>query len=61
MAEILRGCPRCRGDLRQNRDMYGEYRQCVQCGFLEDGGPVVSIEMAKAESKERDVIHQPRL
>jgi hypothetical protein len=33
---LLKGCPRCRGDLHINRDMYGDYKQCVQCGFMED-------------------------
>ena len=39
---LLKGCPRCRGDLRINRDMYGEYKQCVQCGFMEDMEPVTN-------------------
>ena len=33
---LLKGCPRCRGDLHINRDMYGDYKQCVQCGYMED-------------------------
>lgn len=32
----LRGCPRCKGDLQVNRDTYGSYRKCVQCGHIED-------------------------
>lgn len=24
-------CPHCGGDVRQVRDIYGEYRQCLQC------------------------------
>lgn len=26
-------CPRCRGDLHHNRDMYGDYVACLQCGY----------------------------
>ena len=37
---LLKGCPRCRGDLRVNEDTYGEYKQCVQCGYIEDMEPV---------------------
>ena len=29
-------CPRCRGDLHSVEDMYGEYRECLQCGHVED-------------------------
>ena len=24
-------CPHCGGDVRQVRDIYGDYRQCLQC------------------------------
>ena len=33
---LLKGCPKCRGDLHINEDMYGEYKKCVQCGYMED-------------------------
>ena len=33
---VLKGCPRCRGDVCYDRDYYGMYRQCIQCGFMED-------------------------
>ena len=29
-------CPRCQGDLHSNRDMYGEYKECLQCGYMVD-------------------------
>ena len=28
----LKSCPRCRGDLYENRDIYGRYVDCLQCG-----------------------------
>ena len=32
-----KSCPKCgRGDLMLERDTYGWFRQCVQCGYLED-------------------------
>ncbi|MDP3063110.1 MAG: hypothetical protein Q8O40_07870 [Chloroflexota bacterium] len=39
---ILKACPRCRGDLNSDRDIYGEYLECVQCGYIQDcdSGPV---------------------
>ena len=33
---ISKSCPRCRGDMYADRDIYGEYRQCLQCGYMED-------------------------
>lgn len=32
----LKACPRCRGDVHSNRDMYGHYRVCLQCGHMVD-------------------------
>lgn len=34
----LTGCPRCRGFMLLGQDVYGRYRQCLQCGHLEDLG-----------------------
>ena len=36
---ILKACPRCRGDLYFDRDFYGQYKQCIQCGHMEDIAP----------------------
>ena len=32
----LKACPRCAGDLQKNRDLYGNYVECLQCGFMKD-------------------------
>ena len=32
MALYLKSCNRCGGDMNSNKDMYGEYRMCLQCG-----------------------------
>ena len=32
----LGACPRCHGDLHSNRDLYGSYNQCLQCGYMRD-------------------------
>ena len=29
-------CPRCSGDLFEDRDQYGQYITCMQCGFSRD-------------------------
>jgi len=28
----LKSCPRCHGDLYDNKDIYGSYIDCFQCG-----------------------------
>ncbi len=33
---LFKGCPRCKGDMHENRDMYGEYRECLMCGYMAD-------------------------
>ncbi|KKM13347.1 hypothetical protein LCGC14_1717140 [marine sediment metagenome] len=33
---LFKCCPRCRGDIVRNRDHFGYFLQCVQCGYLED-------------------------
>ncbi|MFC1893744.1 hypothetical protein ACFLYR_06960 [Chloroflexota bacterium] len=32
----LKGCPKCRGDIRRDEDHYGWYEQCIQCGYMRD-------------------------
>lgn len=30
----LKACPRCRGDLLRQADIYGSYMACLQCGYI---------------------------
>jgi hypothetical protein len=30
----MKNCPRCRGDLREEADVYGTYIACLQCGYI---------------------------
>ncbi len=46
-----RACPRCQGDLKQNRDMYGEYKECLQCGYTRDIQPKPKREFDWAKSR----------
>ena len=36
MTMYLKSCNRCGGDMNSNRDIYGEYRICLQCGNMID-------------------------
>ncbi len=43
----FKGCPRCRGDLHADRDRYGKYIECLQCGFIEDLGKESDASVAR--------------
>ena len=32
----LKSCRRCAGDMYLNKDYYGAFIQCIQCGFVMD-------------------------
>ena len=50
MTVYLRACPRCEGDLRTNKDMYGEYKECFQCGYMKDEKENGNIKTLKSRS-----------
>ena len=31
-----RSCPKCMGDMHIRRDFYGDFRECLQCGLMQD-------------------------
>ena len=33
---FFKACLRCKGDVHRDRDMYGEYLKCLQCGHMVD-------------------------
>ena len=33
MMLYLKACPRCRGDVKYERDTYGLFLECLQCGY----------------------------
>lgn len=41
-------CPKCQGDLTLNRDSYGSFFSCLQCGLMHD---VASKPVAVARAK----------
>ena len=40
----LKSCPRCKGDVRVDRDEYGWYEECIQCGYVRDLKSVVTTQ-----------------
>ena len=31
-----RACPKCRGDMHTRRDTFGDFKECIQCGLMQD-------------------------
>ncbi len=50
-----RSCPRCRGYMQNNRDIYGEYRECLQCGYMEDPPGPRNREVPPVPVSEKEV------
>jgi hypothetical protein len=50
----LNSCPRCKGDiLLDNKDQYGWYEQCLQCGYLRDLQTLVQVEQGPVQEKKK--------
>ena len=51
----VKSCPKCHGDMFLERDTYGPYQQCLQCGLIKDmDAPTpVMAAVAAAETKVR--------
>jgi DNA-directed RNA polymerase subunit M/transcription elongation factor TFIIS len=49
----LDSCPKCKGQLLLEKDNYGLYQQCLQCGYLHDlqAFPVLDSEKTEDEKE----------
>jgi hypothetical protein len=50
-AEMLRpkSCPKCKtGDIGVDKDQYGWYEYCIQCGYIRDLVSIVELEQEQA-------------
>ena len=57
---MLKGCPRCKGDLYLKRDFDGVYLSCMQCGYVKDlneNTPAirVSVKLPKEANRKKPV------
>ena len=39
-------CPKCNGDLYEDRDHYGTYIACIQCGHYLNGAKTARLKLA---------------
>ena len=45
-----KSCPKCRGDMHIRKDVYGDFKECIQCGLLQDLIHKPSMELAGIQS-----------
>ena len=57
----LKGCPRCKGDVVVERDQWGWYEQCIQCGYLRDLQNAVEVKQQEAHKRRREMLSKLRL
>lgn len=50
----LKGCPRCDGDIFIDRDLYGWFEQCIQCGYTRDLRSTVKLGQQQAWSEKEE-------
>ena len=53
---MFKACPRCQGDMYINRDIYGEYKECLQCGLMlevESKSGLLASAMAAAKKRKK--------
>lgn len=53
---FLKSCPRCKGDVHASQDMYGDYQECLQCGFMADVPTSNAFKGLKLDSSTMDEV-----
>lgn len=49
----LKTCPRCNGDLNEDRDMYGPYVACLQCAHTLTEAEEVALRYSARSGRAR--------
>lgn len=56
MVVYLKACQRCGGDMSYECDIYGWFRQCLQCSYLEDLSSEAAAEAAKKREQAPELV-----
>ena len=43
---FYKSCPKCLGDMHVRQDFYGDFKECLQCGLLQDLVEKPAMELA---------------
>ena len=49
----LKSCPKCHGDVVVDRDQWGWYEQCIQCGYLHDLQNMIEVRQRQTREAKR--------
>jgi len=52
----LRSCPRCDGDMFTDTDLYGQFVQCLQCGYVCYSRYTVKSDKSAYDEKEEEKV-----
>ena len=50
---FFKACSKCRGDMYFDRDIYGAFVQCFQCGLIKDATGIDAVESQLAPQMEK--------
>jgi len=56
MTVDLKACERCGGDMSYESDIYGRFRECLQCSYLEDLPPEGAAEATKKREQAVELV-----
>ena len=49
----FKSCPRCKGNVIIDRDQYGWYEQCIQCGYISDLKNMAEVRQPRVKVQKR--------
>jgi len=52
----LKGCPRCGADVFFERDEWGWYEECLQCGHMHDLAGIAELREQPAERQKEPAL-----
>jgi hypothetical protein len=59
---LFKSCPRCTGDVHISGDSYGDYKQCLNCGMLEDiSDPKPREDVTVAIDRDQDLVRTAKV
>ena len=56
---FLKCCPRCKGDIYLDKDTYGVFIECLQCGFSRDLPDTIGKVPAEEPDRAEELVARP--
>ncbi|MBI4200811.1 MAG: hypothetical protein HY531_00805 [Chloroflexi bacterium] len=52
----FKACPRCHGDMHLSKDQYGQYVECIQCGYEVESQALSEMKRVPDASRQEEVV-----